>query len=64
LLTGGQTETTFRSDFVGNSKSVIESGLREKGRLFEQAPEMVAENAIYFSLAFSASPKGSLKCGF
>jgi len=57
-------ETTFRSDFVRKCNSFIKGKLREKERLFGQAQEAAAENAIYFSLAFSASPKGSSKGGF
>ena len=57
-------ETTFRSDFVGKCNLCIRSKLREKERLFGQAKEVAAENAIYFSLAFLASPKGSSKGGF
>ncbi len=57
-------ETTFRSDFVGKCNSFIRGKLREKERLFGQAQEAAAENAIYFLLTFSASQKGSLRGGF
>jgi len=57
-------ETTFRSDFVGKCNSFIRGKLREKKRLFGQAQEVAAENAIYFLLAFSALLKDSSKGGF
>jgi len=57
-------ETTFRSDFVGKCNSFIRGKLREKERLFGQAQEAAAENAIYFCLTFSASPKDRSKGGF